>query len=293
MFNDLQLTAVVRTGNQPRLRRIPMHQDLQNTLMESWHEQYEAFVDDVEEVDFSAGYSPEEHERFRLADFELPGWLADKDSMTISQLDPINHHEDELESVRAIAAFVRLDGEELILFQNFTRSHVIRPGRFVFLRNDTYVTRSRPGLTLDSKLTAVYYAQGGKLLFSSFRTTNTFLPLTALYREASENEIREILVHDLLAPADVDAIAAHGRTQWFRKRFAMLRDSRILDEYTAQEILDQSQRYDVAIEIDDGRIVFPAEKPAAKRLLQFLNEELFRGAITETLYETNSKRATD
>ena len=31
----------------------------------------------------------------------------------------------------------------------------------------------------------------------------------------------------------------------------------------------------------------------AKKLLQFLNEELFRGAITETLYETNSKREAD
>lgn len=293
MFTNFQFVAVVRTGNQTHLLRIPMHQNLQDTLMASWHEQYEAYVDNTEEVDFDAGYNPEEHERFRLSDFELPDWLADEDSTTIPQLDPINQHEDQLDLVRALAAFVQMDGNELILFQNFTRSHVIHPGNFLFLRNGTYVTRNRPGLTLDNKLAAVYYAQDEKLIFSSFRTANTFLPLNALYREASENEIREVLDHDLLAPADVDAITAHGRTQWFRKRFAMLRDSGILDQYTAEQILNHSQNYDVTIQLDDGKIVFPAEKPAAKRLVQFLNEELFRGAITEKLYETNSKREAD
>ena len=34
-------------------------------------------------------------------------------------------------------------------------------------------------------------------------------------------------------------------------------------------------------------------KGFSKTGLQFLNEELFRGAITETLYETNSKREAD
>lgn len=41
------------------------------------------------------------------------------------------------------------------------------------------------------------------------------------------------------------------------------------------------------------RIVFPAEKVPAKKLLQFLNEELFWGATTERLFETNSKRIAD
>lgn len=290
MFANFQLAAVVGTGNRTHLLRIPMHRNLQDTLSASWHEQYESFVDGMEEVAFDAGYNPEEHERFRLADFELPEWLAGEESVTIPQLDPISQHEDQLELVRAIAAFVRLNRSELILFQNFTRSHVIHPGRFLLLQNGTYVTRGNPGLTLDTNLAAVYCAQDRKLLFRSFRTANTFLPLNDFYREASENEIREILDHDRLAPADLEAIVAHGRTQWFRKRFAMLRDSGILERYSSQQIRAHSQNYDIDIQLRDGKIVFPSDKPAAKRLLQFLNEELFRGAITETLYETNSKR---
>jgi len=292
MFEAFQLAAIVGKEDT-HLLRIPMHQSLQDTLSESWLEQFSEFSDGIDEVDFDAGYQPEAHERFRLNGFELPAWLKDEDATAIPHLDAVNQHEDELDAIRAIAAFVRHQGSDLILFQDFTRSHVIRPGRFLFLTDDTYKTQDRPGLTLDAKIAAVYFPQEQKLLFRNFRAANTFLPLNRYYREASANEIREILGHDRLAPEDIDAIAANGETQWFRKRFAMLRDSRILDDYDAQQILNHSQGYEVAIRVQDGKIVFPSAKDEAKRLLQFLNEELFRGAITETLYETNSKREAD
>lgn len=73
----------------------------------------------------------------------------------------------------------------------------------------------------------------------------------------------------------------------------MLKDSKILDKYTAKEIKARSKWYEVDVQIKNNKIIFPADKTAAKRLLQFLNEELYRGPITETLYETNSKREAD
>ena len=99
-----------------------------------------------------------------------------------------------------------------------------------------------------------------------------------------------------LAPVDADALAK-GASQWFCKRFALLKDSEILDQYTVPQIVQHSIGYDLDIQIDNStgqdRIVFPAEKAPAKKLLQFLNEELFWGATTERLFETNSKRIAD
>lgn len=294
MLENFQLTAIlVTTGGQSQLLRFPLHQELQNTLAESWQTQYDEFVNDVDVIDFDAGYNPEKHERFRLLDYELPDGLAKKNSQTVQDLDPISDREELLGYIKGIAAFARNEqGEEVTLFQNFSRSHVIRPGRFLFLQNDTYKTAQHPGLTLDSKLSALYLSADRKLLFSNFRTVNTFLPLAEFYQEASENQIREVLNHDRLAPEEPDKLSVEAN-QWFRKRFAMLRDSRILDLYTAQQIADHSTGYEIDIKLDGDRIVFPSEKTAAKRLLQFLNEEIFRGAITETLYETNSKRESD
>src|SRR5690606_11959907 len=128
---------------------------LQNELAESWTDQYEAFLDDVVEIKFNAGYTPEAHEHFRLNDYDLPDWLSE-DSQSAGDLDAIVNDDDLLYATRGLAAFARDDGAEVILFQNFNRSHVIRPGRFLFLQSDTYETLERPGLTLDSKLSAVY-----------------------------------------------------------------------------------------------------------------------------------------
>jgi hypothetical protein len=293
MLNNFQLAAIVKQSAQVQLKRIPMHQSLQNTLAEIWMKQYDAFVADIEEIDFNAGYLPEEHERFRLVDYKTPAWLAGENSQSVPALDAITNNDALLDATRSIVAFARtgLD-EEIVMFQNFSRSHVIRPGRFLFLQNDTFETTERPGLTLDGKLSAVYKPSSGKLLFHSFRMVNIFLPLAEFYEEASEQQIKVVLGHNLLAAEDADALAS-GASQWFRKRFAMLRDSDVLDTYSAKQIQARSKGYDVAISISKGKIVFPAEKAAAKKLLQFLNEELFRGPITEKLFETNSKREAD
>ena len=293
MFENFQLAVIIKQSSRTRLLRIPLHQPLQEKLAESWHTQYDAFVEDIQEVEFDAGYQPEEYEHFYLSNYSLPDWLAGENAQTIPDLDAIGSDDALIDSIKGTVAFVRNDeGEELILFQNFTRSQVIRPGRFLFLEKDTYSSTKRPGLMLDKKLSAVYQTSESKLLFHSFRTVNTFLPLSDFYKEASEREIREVLDHELLAPEDPD-VMADGASQWFRKRFAMLKDSGVLDQFSATEIQSRSEGHNVSIQISNDRIIFPADKPAAKKLLQFLNEELFRGAITDRLYETNSKREAD
>lgn len=293
MLDNFQLAAITRIDGRMCLRRIPLHQKLQDALAESWQEQYEAFFADIQEIGFNAGYQPEEHERFYLTDFVLPDCMAGETSQSVADLDEIGKDEAALDAVKGMVAFARDgQGQEVLLFQNFSRAHVIRPGTFLLLRNHTYEASENPGLTLDKKLSAVYLPSPGKLFFQSFRTVNTFLPLADFYEEASEQEIQKVLAHERLAPVNA-VVTATESNQWFRKRFAMLRDSGVLDKYTAAQIKKRSNGYDVEIQIKQGKIVFPAEKPAAKKLLQFLNEELFRGAITETLYETNSKREAD
>lgn len=293
MLENFQLAAIVKTGGELRLLRIPLHQELQTTLAERWGQQYSEFLNDITEVQFDPGYNPEKHERFLLKEYDLPEWIRNESSLTIQNLDAISTNGHFIESIKGIVAFARYEqSKEVILFQKFSRSHVIEPGSFLFLQNNSYETVQRPGLTLDDKLSALHFPAQRRLLFHNFRMTNSFLPLADFYKEASEQDIREVLGHARLAAENPDALAV-GANQWFCKRFAILKDSKILDEYSAKQIKAHSKGYDIDIQLKGNRIVFPADKAAAKRLLQFLNEELFRGPITETLYETNSKREAD
>ena len=290
MLSNFHLAAIVKAGQRPQVLRIPLTQALQNRLTHDWNGQYEAFVDGIEEIDFDAGYKPEKHERFRISDYEPPDWLKSTNSLNVVDQDNIARNDSMINAIQGVVGVARDEQDhELMLFQNFTRSRVIRPGRALFVDGGTYNTVQRPGLTLDGALTAVYRREDRKLLFSSFRAVNTFLPLADHYKEASEQEIREILGHQKLKAEDADASVA-GVDQWFRTRFAMLKDSGVLDQYSPDEIVSRSVEHNVSIQVSQGRIVFPAAKREAKRILQFLNEELYKGPITQTLYETNSKR---
>lgn len=292
MFTDFQIAAIVKQGSLLTIMRIPINSDLHEKLMGSWFTQLSRFIADIEEIDFNPGFHPDNHQMFCLNGYNLPEWIQGIDSHTILQGEAIQPEVSSLCAIKGIIAFCRSDSnEEFVLFQNFSQSHVIRPGRFIFMTGDTYRSTHQSGITLGKRLSAVYKTGESKLLFRNFRAVNTFLPLSEFYDEASEHEIREILSHQLIAPEDIDSFALHSN-QWFRKRFAMLKDSAILDQFSARDIARHSQNYDVNIRIESNRIVFPTDRDEAKRLLLYLNEEVYRGAITDKLYETNSRRET-
>ena len=293
MLDNFQLAAIVKQSRDVRLLRIPLHQTLQGDLAGTWQGQFDSFYKGAQHIEFNAGYLPEDHELFCLKKFQLPEWLANESSQSAANLDVLKNVNEASGAIRGMVGFARDEkGDEVMLFQNFNRAHVIQPGNFLLLRAGTYQASANPALVLDGKLSAVYLPKQGKLFFQNFRVANTFLPLADYSREASEQEIREVLGHHRLI-AENSSVVAEEASQWARKRFAMLRDSGVLDRYSVTDIKKRATGYNVTINVRKGKIVFPSDKHAVKKLLQFLNEELFRGAITETLYETNSRREAD
>jgi len=292
VLENFQLAAIIKGQPTPTLLRIPLHQHLQTTLASTWDTQYTTFVQDKTETSFSAGYTPEDSELVFINDYVPPAWLRDQSSKTVHLLDPIPKGNDAFDQVIGIAGFALMDTAEVILLQNFSRSHIIRPNWSLFLDGNTYNTLTTPGITLSDRLTAVYTPVTKRLLFSNFRNTNYLLPLSDYYAEASDQQIHEILSHSHFVIADIRTYTKDS-SQWFRKRFAMLHDSKLLDNYSVHDIAKDSHKYDVNIQIEHNKIVFPTNKTDAKKLLQYLNEEIYLGAITNHLYETNSKRTAD
>lgn len=245
----------------------------------------------MEELDFTLGYKLEGKQLFRLCSRELSDWLANQNVDTMPELNSGNEGE-LIDLTQGIVAFARDDNnEDILLFQNFTSSQIIRSHRLLFIQEDRYDELRRPAITLAGKLSAVYLPKEEKLLFRSFRNVNTFLPLSDIYYEASEEDIMDILSHTLFECSDKNTLI-NNSTQWMRKRFAMLKDSGTLDDYSVARIERRARRYNVGIQVVNDKIIFPTDNAKAKRLLQLLNEEIFQGALTDEIYETNSKRKT-
>lgn len=294
MLTQLQLIAYTESNSTAPMTQIPLTAELQQAMQREWTKQFEAFCHGVREVDFDAGYKPESDERFVIEEFALPeGMETNREGL--NTLETFQATPVELNRLSAIFAYARNRQQEVVLIQRFTKTHVIEPGRFLFIEQGTFRSAPSPCVTLSSKPDAVFFPADEKLIFANFRNANSILPLVDFYEEASEEEIRQILSHNRLAPENADDLAVNA-SQWFRTRFSMLRDSGVLDAYTPQQIRTDAAGYvDIQLEGEgeDTRIAFPSDKTAAKRLLQFLNEELYKGPITETLYETNSKRTAD
>jgi len=292
MLTHLQLVAYSERNQAQPLSQIPLTATLQQTLQAEWTRQLRDFCNNVREVQFDAGYKPESDERFIITGFPLPDEL-NITRETVNTLENFQASEETLKQLTALIAFAKNGNQEVVMIQRFTRSHIIKPGMSLFMQGGTYESNTATGLTLGHKPDAVYYPTAQKLVFASFRNANGVLPLADFYEEASEEDIREVLSHGKLAAEDIDGLAVDA-SQWFRTRFAMLKDSGILDQYTPAQIRNNATGY-VEIGIQGtgaaAKIVFPSDKTAAKRLLQFLNEELYKGPLTDTLYETNSKRA--
>ena len=295
MFYNFHIAAISKRS-KTSLRLIETHGALSDTLIRNWSSQFRDFILETEEIDFTVGYSPGLGEHFRIRPYNLPSWLEGKNSENARNIKTFDKNENIINSITGIVAFTRDNkNKELMLFQNFTKGNIIQPGGYVFFGPDahsdpsSYKAADSRLLRFDNKLSAVYLPEERKLLFDSYRNVNTFLCISDFYEIASGKDIRNILNHELFECDDKDTIVNHA-TQFMRRRFAILIDSKILDILSAKEVKEQADKHNINIQINNDKIIFPTENDQAKTLLQFLNQEIFQGSLTNEIFETNSKK---
>ena len=290
MLAELHLVAIVRNRRHIVLLKIPLHQSLQDHLREIWDTKLELYLQEHEQVDFNAGIKLADNECFRTYEFEMPDWIATHNCRTAKSLEEIGRNKETFDSVQGVVAFVRNDqNNELMLFHDFTPSNVIGSGRFLELDGERFGSSEDSGLLLDQKLCAVYFQIERKFLFRNYRAVNSFLPMHEFLKDVSEQRIRELLQHSVFSSENPDQWAK-GANQWFRTRFLNLSNSGILDRYSANEIKSHAKEFGISVQIVNDKILFPSDIVSAKKLLRFLNEELYKGVITGTIYVTNFKR---
>ena len=169
MLKDFHLVAIINENDEWQLQRIRLERPSQQLLASEWGEQYEVFMQN-EERDFEPGWKLETDEFFVLCegDFELPPWLEGKNSGNIRSTIRESYHDDNLaSSIKGMVAFAQDDeNNDLMLFQNFTQSQVLRPERVLGRSVNASSFRSMEGkaLGLGSKLTAVYSYRDNKFV---------------------------------------------------------------------------------------------------------------------------------
>lgn len=309
MLENFRLMAIVNQGNEWELQEILPYESLYENLVAKWEEQYKDFTGRTTEIDFKKAdpdYKTGDDQVFKLCSFDLPPCLADKDSENIINTAQFRINEISADSIKGVVAFARKDENELMLFQHFNPGQIIRPGgliRGIRTGESRYAYTSVEDSTfrLGNKLTAVYSSKDKKLLFDSFYNARKFIPsLAELHEDLSKQAIDDhVLSHSLFECEDEDkAKVLENTTRTMRTAFTIFKKSGILDlvsaeDISAEDIRDEAYKdpeKNVNIQIKEGKIVFPTEKDEITTLLDFLNENMFRGSFTNTLFMSNSKR---
>ena len=297
MLKNLQLGVIIKSKNRWGLQRIPPRDSAQDTLTDEWERQYKDFIDGKEEIPFTTSDEPAAGEYFSICPYKLDKSLADTNSRNIKNTEPfrINRILSSnilSRSIKGIVAFVQDDknnDNELMLFQNFSKRQIIRPRNWLSFQGDSYEVIKGRFLGLDDKLTAVYSSRDKKLLFDKYPSASRILDLSDYYYVASNGDIRNLLEHRLFECEDMQSIMTNSK-RFHRRRFAILKDSDILEKISAGDVEQVSNRHNLGIQVRGDRIVFPENSDVAKTLLQLLNEEIYQGELSGTLFQANSKR---
>jgi hypothetical protein len=131
--------------------------------------------------------------------------------------------------------------------------------------------------------------QGGTILFKKFGVLKQMFDLTEIYREATNNDIVQFAGHARVEVADVDELCSVASTT-VRKLIYSVSNSGILDQLSANEIHARADANDINIQVNNNRIVLPAQRRELTTVLKFLDHSIYRSPLTDDRWMANSRR---
>ena len=246
-------------------------------LVDDWHQQYDEFTNEKDHVKFFLGGNITNDELFVVDDFDLPRYLQHINQLTILEENSINRGDIRPGIFKAIIGATRDNtNSDLMLFQIF------ESGRQLMKSDISYAfdTDERSFEQVDDKvisfrtsLTAVYKKTSRRLLFRSYKYTNSILKLKDHFQPSDEKEIREVVSHPLFQPEDVDTIVS-DMSYYSTVRIALINRSSILDNLNAIQVRDAAEEIkeeyrrnnpgqelpEINLTNNESKVIFPINK---------------------------------
>lgn len=241
-------------------------------------------------------WHPDDDEAIQISPFELPEEIKQgaKTIQTLPTLDAKTANDKEIRALFVITD-IRSGVVHRAAFQSLYRGNLLTKRKSFFLSGDMLDVQTSPALTLPSQISALYMYDGrvGKLIFPQWRMISRFMDVADYYKQATNDEVKQVMEHQLFTDADVEAVLKFAGSR-LRRRFALLKEDAVLDKLTADEIVNAGAQYQLVLEKKHvggkDRIVFPKVKDNVEDLVKLLSEEFFEGCLTKQKYVTNSKR---
>lgn len=233
--------------------------------------------DDVEEILFDGNFNIENDE-ILFVNMELPANVIETSS------NPIGFQELNL-SVDDIKTLFWVEND-VYYFQNFDKRKLLQNKNVIFWDNTTFAKLTNDALIVDNIVNAIY--KNDKFYFKSYANANKIFSLLAFFEEASNEIIDEFAENDSLT-VDANWLKINGNSI-IKKQITLIQKSNVLSNANTKKIKSSANKFNLKIELVDGKLVLPNDKKQCKDILSFLNEQYYVGLISGKKFRTNSKR---
>ena len=285
------LFAACRIKGKLVAKHVPTNAEVQGELISIFRGQEDMFREGVTtEIDFDGSWKPDEDELLFIpvpAEAEIFKEAVDSNTASVDEIETQNFAE---EGIKALFMGISGKGETRILVQRFT-SHQILDRKFLLhLWENAFRRLEDTAFTLDTNLTCII--EEGLIKFKSQHKLRSIIDLREIYREATDQEVKDFAKHPKLHIADTRAFL-DAANQPSRKLIKAVLSDETLDKYETKNIRTAAKKTGLEINVRGGKIVMPSESKDIRALLQFLTEGRYLGPLSGQAYISNSHRPAD
>lgn len=270
--------------NDGSIRKVLLTDEALQDIVSLWERSYSKFFsEEITEVVFDGSYKPGKEEVLYVT-MDLPKCFADIPNNT-NNYNEIVIPEDSIKTV-----CLYHDGN--YYFQNFMNNYIVKASNIALIwSNNTFKKLDeQKAFTIEETVNAIYH--NGRLYFRSYASARQIFDLSEYYKEATNADIECVFGEAIFAGTDCEWMKDNSDSV-MRKQIKSIEDSGILEglDVTKREFKSWAKKAGIPKEVyNTGSLVFPKNKKICKMILSFLNDDIFEGYFTKSIFLSNSKR---
>ena len=267
------------------IKKVPIEDSLRREVRNMFFKYARDFMPSgIEKKEFSSDYIVRKEEEITYVNYSLPCSFNDIEK---NQADIPEYRVGVDENPRSIFWY----DHGKCFFQIFNKSNML-DRRFIlgYSLENKYTKLIANAFIIDDKIQALY--EDGKLFFYSIISANLIFHLMDYVKEATEEDIEEFGRADGIN-VDINRVKNIANTKT-RRLVTLVIKSGNINIFRAKSREEKNKilnDYQINATLDDnGNLILPVNNAASLNcVLQFLNEDIFKGAISKRTYMTNSK----
>ena len=239
----------------------------------------------IEEDIFDGNIVSRNGENITYVNYNLPeDFLRVPDNQ--ADMSEYNINEDVPKSI-----FYYVDGK--FYFQIFNKKNMLQRKMVLqlFEYGNVFTKMNNTAFIVEDKVHAIY--ENGKLYFQSYTIANQIFSLIDFVTEATNTEIESFgEIKGIDVSAENIKHIANIKTRRLIKLLSSTNNITTFMRKASRTKPSLLKKYGINAQINgDNELVLPTDDVVElNRTLEFLNEDIFRGVITDSLYHSNSKK---